>query len=265
MARRPRTDPKKPLLKAPLQIGPLDAAAAIGELRQLHEDAEDPNLGRMPSNEELFGALRYLAANAGALKNQAARRTSAIVRVKLWEYLREQADIHQGEAIEHARAANAEWAHLAPVLAVKSPSAAYNKAMRLRAAALTGLIADNRPVRRTPEAVLKAEQEAAARVAAEQRAQAEAARRHRLLAPVARRLLEHRAGLDDDGEVTYWLDEVAAVLPSCQTPTQFLALRTYVEAVVRELGKLERATAQPAASTLDAKLAYAAAAEIVAG
>ncbi|WP_189710948.1 hypothetical protein [Streptomyces anandii] len=50
------------------------------------------------------------------------------------------------------------------------------------------------------------------------RAQNEAARRHALLAPVAQRLIEHRTGLDDDDEVTFWLDQIAAVLPNCQPP-----------------------------------------------
>jgi hypothetical protein len=151
-----------------------------------------------------------------------------------------------------------------PALAVKSSSAAYNKATRLRAAALTDLSRSDRPVRRTPEAVLEAERQAALRAAAERRAQEEAARRHGLLAPVAQRLIEHRAGLDDDGEVTFWLDQIAALLPSCQTPTQLVSLETYVEAVVRELRKAERTTARPAAATADAQLVYAAAAELVA-
>ncbi|MFI6658146.1 hypothetical protein ACIBL8_21785 [Streptomyces sp. NPDC050523] len=256
--------PTKPLLKQPVRIGKLDAPAIIGQLRKLHEEAEDEEIGQMPADNELFQALLYLESHAGALKDEQARRTAAVQRVKLWEYLREQIDSHQAKAIEHARAAGAEWTELVPALAVKSPSAAYNKATRLRAAELSNLSRGNRSVRRTPEAVLDAERQAALRAAAERRAQEVAARRHRLIAPVAQRLIEHRSGLDNDGEVTFWLDQIAALLPSCQTPTQLVSLETYVEAVVRELRKVERATAGPAATTADAQLAYAAAAELVA-
>ncbi|MFI5688412.1 hypothetical protein [Streptomyces sp. NPDC051636] len=257
--------PTKPLLKPPVRIGNLDTAAVIGELRQLHEDAEDENVGGMPADEELFGALLYLEASAGALKNEKAQRQAAIARVRMWQYLREQADLHQARAVEHARAVGVEWADLVPALAVNTPSAAYNKAKRLKAATLTDASRGDRPVRRTPEAVLEAERRAAARAAADRRAEEEAARRHALLAPVALRLLEHRSGLDDDGEVTYWLDQIAAVLPSCQTPTQLVSLRTYVEAAVREMRKRERTTGRPPASTPQAQFAYAAAAEVVTG
>ena len=264
-ARKPAA-PTKPLLKPPVRIGRLDTAALIGQLRQLHEDAEDESVGRMPADEELFRALLHLEANASALKSEEARRKAAITRVKLWEYLREQADIHQAQAIADARAANAEWADLVPALAVRAPSAAYNKAKRLQAAVLADASRGDRPpVRRTPEAVLEAERHAAALAAAERRAQQEAARRHGLLTPVAQRLLEHRDGLDNDEDVTYWLDQIAAVLPNCQTPTQVVSLGTYVQAVVRALGKIERTTARPAATTVDAQLAYAAAAEVGGG
>ncbi|MGR6975232.1 hypothetical protein ACU639_37630 [Streptomyces cynarae] len=216
----------------------------------------------MPADEELFQALLYLEANAGALRSERAQRKSAIARVRLWEYLREQADLHQAKAIEHARAAGAEWNDLVQALAVNTPSAAYNKATRLRAAALTDPDHGDRPVRRTPEAVLEAERKAAAQAAAERRAQEEAARRHELLVPVAQRLLQHRDGLDDGEDVTFWLDQIAEVLPDCQTPTQVVSLGIYVEAAVRELKKMERTTARSARMTNEARLAYAAAVEL---
>ncbi|MER5601786.1 hypothetical protein [Streptomyces sp. NPDC002265] len=265
MARSTRkpNDPKKPLHRAPVRIGRVDSAAIVGELRQLHEVAEDGNIERMPADEELYGALLYLEANSEALRNEEARRTSALARVQLWEYLRERADIHQQRAVEDARRAAVEWSDLAPALAVRAPSAAYNKALRLRASVIADTAQENEPLRRTPEAVLEAERQASARAAAERRATAEATRRHALLEPVARRLVEHRAGLDDDDEVTYWLDEIEAVLPNCHTPTQFVSLQTYVRAFVRGLRKTERGTARPAGTTEDARLAYAAAAELV--
>ncbi len=266
MARSVRkpTPPTKPLLKAPVRIGNIDTAAVIGQLRQLHEQAEDENVDRMPADEELFGALLYLEANADALKSVEARRASAVERVRLWEYLRQQADVHQSKAVEDARAAQTEWAELASALAVNVPSAAYNKALRLRAAALTNPADPNLPVRRTPEAVLLAEQQAAARAAAERRVEEEASRRHALMVPVARRLLKHRASLDDDDDVTFWLDQIEAVLPHCETPTQFVSLGIYVEAVVRELRKAGLATRRSETGE-DALAAIAAAAELVGG
>ncbi|MFF9490161.1 hypothetical protein [Streptomyces sp. NPDC014676] len=259
--RKPVT-PTKPLLKPPVRIGNLDTAALIGELRQLHEDAEDPNIGRMPADEELFGALLYLEANASALTSEAARRTAATKRVLLWEYLREQADLHQAKAIEHARAAGTEWTDLAPALAVNAPSAAYNKARRLQAVVLAAASHTGQTVRRTPEAVREAERLAAIRAAAERQAEEEAARRHALLAPVAQRLILHRSSLDDDDEVTFWLDQIEALLPDCHTATQLVSLQKYVEAAVRELRKAERMGALSAA-TPDAQASYRAAAGLL--
>lgn len=260
MSRTPRkpTTPTKPLVRLPTRIGALDTAAVIAQLRQFHEEAEDADVDRMPADQELFGALLYLETHVRALKDVSVRRTSAIERVKMWEYLREQVDVHQARAVEDARAARAEWAELAPALAVKVPSAAYNKALRLRAAAVHNPAQPDRPVRRTPEAVLLAERQAARKAAAERRAEEEAARRHALITPVARRLLELRADLDDEDDVTFWLDQIEAVLPHCETPTQFVSLDIYVKAVVRGLQKGGLAQASE-----DVKAAYEAAVAIV--
>ncbi|MEW2471067.1 hypothetical protein AB0919_39710 [Streptomyces sp. NPDC046994] len=260
---RKSADPTRPLLKPAVRVGNLDTAALIGELRQVHEDAEDENIGRMPADEELFRALLYLEANAGAVKSEEARRKAAITRVKLWQYLREQAEIHQAKAVEDARAANAEWADLVPALAVNAPSAAYNKAKRLQAALLADPSRGEKSVRRTPEAVLEAQQRLAAQAAALRRAEVKAASHQALTASVAQRLLEHRADLESHGDVIFWLDQIEAVLPNCDTPTQMLSLKTYVEAVVRELKKIERTTTRPPVLGPAAQLAYAAAAEII--
>lgn len=260
---RKSADPTKPLLRRPSRIGSLDTEALIGMLRHLHETAEDPDVERMPADDELFRALLYLESHAHVLKDQDARRKAALERVRLWEYLREQADRHQARAIADARAAQAQWTDLAPVLAVNTPSAAYNKAARLKAATLADDPHNNQPVRRTPEAVAEAERQRAARAAAEHRARQEASRRHMLLVPVARQLLEHRDDFVDDEEADYWLDEIAEVLPYCETPTQKVSLSTYVEAAVRELQRAERRTALPAAATDEARRALAAAAQLV--
>lgn len=216
----------------------------------------------MAADAELFQALLYLESHATALKDAQAQRTASVQRVRLWEYIREQADLHQARAIEQARASGVEWADLVSALAVNAPNAAYNKAKRLKAAALTDASHEGRHVRRTPEAVQEVERQVATRAAAERRAERQAARRHTLLAPVARRLIECRAGLDEDEDITFWLDQIAAVLPDCQTSTQLVSLETYVKAVVREVRHRERAKGKMAA-TADARSAVEAAAELV--
>ncbi|CAL9323989.1 hypothetical protein [Streptomyces sp. SudanB66_2053] len=253
------------LIKVPRRIGAIDTAALIGRLRHLHEEAEDQNLDRMPADEELFGSLLYLEANAGALKSQEARCEAAKTRVLLWEYLREQTDLHQVKAVDDARAAGTEWAGLASALAVNAPNAAYNKARRMKAAVLAVASCENVSVRRTPEAVREAERQAVTRLAADRRAEEEAARRYSLLAPVASRLVEHRDGLDDDDEITFWLDQIEALLPSCRTPTQLVSLDTYVQALVREAHRSERTAGRAAATTVGARAALAAARGLVAG
>ncbi len=268
MARRTRKSPSptKLLVKPPVKIGSINAGAVVAELRRLHEDAEDPSVERMPADDEIFSALQYVEKRVRALHRLTpeAQKAAALKRVRLWEYLREQADIHQTRAVADARDAGAEWAELAPVLAVQAPSAAYNKAKRLKAAALTEDTPGAGPVRRTPEAVIDAERRLARRRESEQRAQEAARQRHHLLKPVAARLLRNRDGLVLEEDAEYWLDEVAEVLPSCSTPTQMLSLNRYLSATVRALQKLEQRDARPVATTDQSRLALSAAAEFLA-
>ncbi|MFJ2952902.1 hypothetical protein ACIO8H_35615 [Streptomyces sp. NPDC087226] len=240
--------------------------AAVGELRQLHEEAEDPSVERMAADDEVFSVLLYAEKHASALRKlpPEKRKAAALKRVQLWEYLRERAEVHQARAVTDARAAGAEWIELAPVLAVKVASAAYNKAKRLQAAVLADDTAHSELVRRTPEAVVAAERRLVRRREAEQRAQEAARHRHHLLVPVAQRLLDHRDGLVLDEDVEYWLDEVAEALPNCSTPTQMVGLRRYLDATVRALSKLEQRTARPVTTHDEARLALSAAVECLA-
>jgi hypothetical protein len=267
MAKRTRSSaqPTKPLVKAPVRVGSLDAPAIVGELRRMHEEAEDPLVERMPADEELFGALLYAEKQAHALQAQPldVRKAAAMKRVQLWEFLREQAEVHQSRAIEDARNAGAQWAQLAPALAVVAPSAAYNKAKRLKAIELTDETPQARPVRRTPEAVLKAERRLILEQAAERRAQEAAQRRHQLLVPVADRLLNQRDGLVPDEDADYWFEEIETVLPNCRTPLQMVSLHRYLQAAVRALSKVEQRTARPVSLTDGARLALSAAAEFL--
>ncbi|MEW2290407.1 hypothetical protein [Streptomyces sp. NPDC047841] len=264
---RSASRPTKPLLKPPMRIGSLDAPAVVGELRKMHEDAEDPDVERMPADDELFGALVYAEKHVQALRGQPpeVQRAAALKRVQLWEYLREQTEIHQARAVDDARRAGAQWIELAPALAVGAPNAAYNKAKRLKAVQLIDGTPHAQPVRRTPEAVLDAERRIALEKAAERRAQEAAQRRHELLVPVAARLLEQRQSLQCDEDADYWLEEIEAVLPHCQTPLQMVSLNRYLDAALRALAKVEKRTGRSPASTEEARLALAAAVELQKG
>ncbi|GGJ39649.1 hypothetical protein GCM10010121_058450 [Streptomyces brasiliensis] len=250
-----------------MRIGPLDAPAVVGELRQIHEEAEDPDVERMPADDELFGALLYVEKHVQALRRQSTevQRAAALKRVQLWEYLREQTEIHQARAVDDARNAGAQWIQLAPAMAVGAPNAAYNKAKRLKAVELIDETPLANHVRRTPEAVLKAERRLALEQAAERRAQEAAQRLHELMVPVATRLLEQREALLRDDDIDYWLEEIEAVLPHCQTPLQMVSLNRYLDAALRALTKLERRSARSAALTEEARLALAAAVELQQG
>ncbi|MFG3023924.1 hypothetical protein ACGFZQ_36295 [Streptomyces sp. NPDC048254] len=265
---KPQTRSPRPtslLLKVPVRIGKLDASALVGRLRHLHEAAEDPDVERMPADDEIYTALLYVEKHATALRRCSAesQQEAALYRVRLWEYLRERADIHQAQAVSDARAAGVEWAHLAPELAVAAPSAAYNKAKRLRAAALNESAPRQPLLRRTPEAVLDAESRLSKERAVEQRALDAAQQRHRLLLPTAQRLVSHQDGLVLDDDAEYWLGEVEAVLPSCETPTQVMGLSRYLGATIRALRRIEQRTARPVATTPEAVAALEAAAAVL--
>ncbi|TXL84556.1 hypothetical protein EW053_33910 [Streptomyces sp. IB2014 016-6] len=72
---------------------------------------------------------------------------------------------------------------------------------------------------------------------------------------VAHRLLDHRAELSRNADAEDWLEEIATVLPDCRTPIQKVSLATYVAAAAR--------CVQPASVSMDARLALAAAAELL--
>ncbi|MFH8371394.1 hypothetical protein [Streptomyces sp. NPDC018031] len=252
-----------PLVRPRTRLGPVDTSALVNQMREVYEKAGSAD--GMPDDAELYGALVWAGRHSDRLRTAApeARREAALIRVRLWEVLKERCDPHQAAAVDAAREAGAEWADLAGALAVRTPSAAYNKAQRLRGASL---MVDGQPVRRTPEAVTAAQHELARRQAAEQRREQAATRRHRLVAAVATRLLAHRTDFDAGDErddVDYWLDEASAVLADCTTPRQQASLETYLRAALRHLDRHTRITARPAARTNEAHAAYAAAASLL--
>ncbi|NYV73397.1 hypothetical protein HW445_03490 [Streptomyces sp. UH6] len=236
----------------------------VSELRALHETAGGADT--MPDDTELFAALLWAERNARQLEVLApeARRRAALTQVLLWEHLREQADLHQMRAVTAARDAGATWADLTTPLAVRAPSAAYNKAQRLAAAALTDATDHDRPVRRTPEAVAAARLRHAERErAAHQRRQA-AAERHPLVAAAAHRLLDHREHLTTDEDTDFWLDEAAYVLTDCTTALQQESLQRYLAAALRHLQHHHQAGGQPPTTHPQALAALQAVAALVA-
>ncbi|MFG2732668.1 hypothetical protein [Streptomyces canus] len=64
---------------------------------------------------------------------------AAVLRAKLWQYLREQADAGQLKAIEDGRAAGLRCDHFTVALCVTSKQGAYQKARRLKAEELRDL------------------------------------------------------------------------------------------------------------------------------
>jgi hypothetical protein len=243
--RRKSVPPASPLSRKRIRIGAIDAAGFVAKLRDLHEKAGDPHVETMPADDELYGALIYAEAHAGVLTPEAGA-VAAVIRVRLWEYLRERTEIHQNRAIDDARGAGVEWKALVDPLAVTATSAAYSKYMRQRALLLPDAAPAGGSVRRTPEAVIAVQSRLAREAAAERHRLEVAKRRHVLVEPVARSLVTRRKEFVDDEDVSDWLDEIEAVLEDCYTPTQQVSLATYVKAVVRALRAVERHGRRPA-------------------
>ncbi|WP_246212364.1 hypothetical protein [Streptomyces abyssomicinicus] len=266
MARKKNTarDAAAPLRKAPVRIGQVNTNALVSELRALHEAAGGADT--MPDDTELYAALQWTERHAAQLDAAApeVRRRAALTRVLLWEHLREQTDLHQMRAVTAARDAGATWADLTTPLAVRAPSAAYNKAQRLAAAALTDATDDDRPVRRTPEALAAARLRHAARERATHQRRQAATERHPLVAAAAHRLLDHREHLTADDDTDFWLDEAAYVLTDCTTAIQQESLQRYLAAALRHLQHHHRTIGQPPTTHPHALAALQAVAALVA-
>lgn len=244
-------------------MGPIDTTATIRELRSMYEKAGTAD--GMPADDELYAALLWVGQNARILDaaTKEVRRSAALKRAALWQYLRDQIDEHQLRAVDDARTAGAEWTDLAPPLAVNAASAAYNKTQRMRTAVLNDPALDGRRVRRTPEAAALAKRRIEAAARAERRRTEQANKRHTLTLRVARQLLTHREDLIQDEDVNDWLDEITAVIDDCHTPTRQLSLATYVAALVRAMTAAERRTAMSATGTHESRAAFAAAQALV--
>lgn len=108
----------RPLSKRPpIRLGQIKTGRIVKRLREPHELGGDPALERFPASEELFLVLERAQTWAGRLKQPEDSPVNvvgeaAVVRAKLWQYVREQADAGQLKAIEDGRAAGVPWTHI---------------------------------------------------------------------------------------------------------------------------------------------------------
>ncbi|MPY58806.1 hypothetical protein [Streptomyces spongiae] len=244
-----------------LRLGTIDAAQLLDRLRELHELGGDPEFEKFPDTDELFLVLRHVERMAAGLRQPANVPGSligeaAVLRVKLWQHLREQADIGQLKALEDGRAAGVTWHHFAEALAVASKQGAYQKARRLKAEQVRAP-----GERRTPEVAREHERRAAAEERAERTRVAEQERRFPLALRIGRLLLEHRDGLVVSGMSAYWLEEIADTIDDRTTATERANFTTFVESLVRHIHQHARDRDQPPTTTAGARNALALATE----
>lgn len=108
-----------------IRLGAIDVVGIAERLRELHRVGGDPQFERFPDPAELFLVLRHAERMASELKQPGQCPVNvvgetAVLRAKLWQYLREQADSGQLKAIETGRAAGVPWHHFSEALCVAS-------------------------------------------------------------------------------------------------------------------------------------------------
>jgi hypothetical protein len=116
------------VMRPPIRLGELKTGRIVKRLRELHELGGDPAFERFPASEELYLVLDHAQTWAGKLKQPKDSLVNvvgeaAVLRAKLWQYLREQADVGQLKAIEEGRAAGVPWTHFTEALCVTSKRA----------------------------------------------------------------------------------------------------------------------------------------------
>jgi hypothetical protein len=258
--------PKKPRPKRPaIRLGEINTAALVDRLRELYEAGSDPEFEQFPASDELFLVLRHAERTAGELRVDTAKvdpkdvmGEAAVIRTKLWQYLREQADAGQLKAIEAGRAVGLPWHRFNEALCVNTKHGAQQKAQRLKAEQV------RRPdERRAPETARAHE----LMDAAEEVERLGRIARNLPLFPIAHRLchrlLEQREGLVVDGMSEWWLDDIAEVVDNRTTDLEKANLLDLLASFVREIHKLARDRNQPATTTDEARQALTAATDFV--
>ncbi|MER5184543.1 hypothetical protein ABT009_40590 [Streptomyces sp. NPDC002896] len=132
---------KKPRPKrSAIRLGEINTVALADRLRELDQAGGDPKFERFPACDELLLVLRHAERMAGELRVDTTKvdpkdvmGEAAVIRTKLWQYLREQADAGQLKAIEAGRAVGTHWHRFNEALCVNSKHGAQQKAQRLKA------------------------------------------------------------------------------------------------------------------------------------
>jgi hypothetical protein len=258
--------PRKPRPRRPaIRLGELDTAALVDRLRELHEAGGDPEFETFPASDELLLVLRHTERTAGDLRVDNSKvdpkdvmGEAAVIRTKLWQYLREQADAGQLKAIEAGRSVGLPWHRFNEALCVNTKHGSQQKAQRLKAEQV------RRPdERRAPETARAHE----LMDAAEKVERLGRITRNLPLFPVAHRLchqlLDNHDGLVIDGMSEWWLDDIAEVVDNRTTDLEKANLIELLASFVREIHKLARDQNQPATTTEGAQRALAAATEFI--
>ncbi|WP_328373462.1 hypothetical protein OG800_50350 (plasmid) [Streptomyces sp. NBC_00445] len=233
----------------------------VSRLRELHELGGDPAYERFPASEELFLVLVHAQTWAGKLKQPKDCHVNvvgeaAVLRAKLWQYLREQTDAGQLKAIEDGRAAGVPWGHFTEALCVSSNQGAYQKARRLKAEQLRDV-----GERRTPEIAREHEDRKAAEQRAERALLLAQERRFPVARQIGRLLLEHRDGILLDSWATYWLGEIAETIDDRDDPAERARFTGWVESFVRAVHGHARLCNRLSTTTEEARQALALATE----
>ncbi|MEU9575560.1 hypothetical protein AB0D62_38190 [Streptomyces massasporeus] len=244
----------KPRLKRPpIRLGEIKTGRIVNRLRELHQLGGDPAYERFPASEELFRVLEHAQTWAGKLKQPTDSLINvvgeaAVLRAKLWQYLREQADAGQLRAIEDGRAAGVPWGHFAEALCVTSKQGAYQKARRLKAEQVR-----EPGERRTPDVAREHEERAAAEERAERALLLVQERRFPVAQRVGRLLLEHQDGIVLDHWAKYWLGEIAETIDDRDTPVERARFTGWVEGFVRAVHDHARKRTQPSTTSEESR------------
>ncbi|MEY9839459.1 transposase-like protein [Streptacidiphilus sp. EB103A] len=244
-----RLDPTTPLIKARPSAGAAGARAA-SELRALLVACGSDET-MLPTSDEPIQLLLAAGPLSRRIADESSRRTALVLRVLLCEWVRGELDGMQLRAVDDARRDGAEWAELAPALAVETASGAHKRASRLRAEALGS--PGEPSVRRTPEAVVAVLADRAAEEARTRATALETRRNQARILDSAHALVEARSALLVDEDVEYWLDEVLETLDNVSrrdgpTEVQLAALTGCMRATLRGVTRLARDRGQAAAS-----------------
>lgn len=246
-----------------MRLGTVDTAGIADRLRELHRLGGDPQLERFPDVSEVFGVLRHAERMASELRQPPREPVNvvgeaALLRARLWQYLREQADAGQLRAVEDGRAAGVSWEEFAGPLCVASKQGAYQKARRLKAEQVRGP-----GERRAPEVAREHEERAVAEARAERARVVDQEARFPVAQRVGRRLLKHREGLVVADWSEYWLEQIAETIEDRDTAVRRANFVGWVEAFVRHIHQLAREEGRPAATSEGARRALELATEFV--